>query len=207
MKKMQNLASNNETIDFWPLFSKSCAGFRHTSDWQNSYNHFEHFSFEPNLLEIYNQDENIGFGTNTINTITVKATYYFVKSPSPALPNQQQINKWLPECGTNNPNNLIPFSFSLHIRENNELGINENQIPELTAYPNPADNSVNLRMNNGNIEKVFIYDLQGRVVFNYQESTNSKSVEVDLNDFQKGLYIIRVESHGGTVSSTKLIKR
>jgi hypothetical protein len=107
----------------------------------------------------------------------------------------------------NNPNQLIPFSFSLHIRENNELGINENQIPELTAYPNPADNSVNLRLNNGNIEKLFIYDLQGRVVFHYQESTNSKSVEVDLNDFQKGLYIIRVESHGGSVSSTKLIKR
>ena len=199
-----NTTVQNKIIDFWSLYSKSCAGYRHTKDWQYSYNHFEHFAFEPSLYDIYNQDENIGFGTNTLNTITVKATYYFVKT------NQSTntiVNIWLPECGTNNPNQLIPFSFSLHIRENNELSTPENQISQLQLFPNPADNSITLKLTNQPIQRIAIFDLQGRMVYLKELESSSNRFDIDLGSFNSGLYIVEVESIDGIVSSSKLIKR
>jgi hypothetical protein len=199
-----NTTMQNKIIDFWPLFSKSCAGFRHTSEWQYSYNHFEHFSFEPNLLEIYNQDENIGFGTNTLNTITVKATYYFVKI---LQFDETPIMKWLPECGTNNPNQLIPFSFSLHIRENNELSTQENQANQLQLFPNPADNSITLKLTNQPIERITVFDLQGRIVYLHELESSSNRFDIVLGSFNSGLYIVQVESIDGIVSSSKFVKK
>ena len=199
------LPSNHEIIDFWPLFSKSCAGFRHTSDWQYSYEHYEHFAFEPSLYDIYNQEENIGFGTNTLNTITVKATYYFVKYKQ--FEENFPINKWLPECGTSNPNQLIPFSFSLHIRENNELSTQENQANELQLFPNPADNSITLKLTNQPIERITVFDLQGRIVYLHELESSSNRFDIDLGSFNSGLYIVQVESIDGIVSSSKFVKK
>ena len=199
-----NTTVQNKIIDFWSLYSKSCAGYRHTKDWQYSYNHFEHFAFEPSLYDIYNQDENIGFGTNTLNTITVKATYYFVKT------NQSTntiVNIWLPECGTNNPNQLIPFSFSLHIRENNELSTPENQISQLQLFPNPTENTINLKLSNQKIQEIVIYDLQGRVIFQEHTDGNSNNSQIDVSDFSNGVYIVQVMSTHGNVSSSKFIKK
>jgi hypothetical protein len=199
-----NLPSNQEIIDFWPLFSKSCAGYKHASDFQYSFNHFEHFSFEPSLYDIYNEIENIGFGTNTLSTITVKATYYFVKN---LIGSNAPENKWLPECGTSNSNQLVPFSFSLHIRENNELSTPENQINQLQLFPNPAENSVTIKLTNKLIQKLVIYDLQGRKVFFQELESSSSLVQVDLTNFHLGLYIVQVESAEGNVSSSKFVKR
>jgi len=202
------LTQNHEIIDFWPLFSKSCAGFKNTSDWQYTFTHFENFTFEPHLYDIQNDENtNIGFGTNTLNTITVKATYYFVKHNvlTPISP----INKWLPECGTNDPNQLIPFSFSLHIKENNELSTSENQISQLQLFPNPAGNLITLKLINKPIQRLAIFDLQGRIVYwqELKDNSNRIEVEVDLSQFNYGLYIVQIESTEGIVSSSKFVKR
>ena len=195
----------NEIIDFWPLFSKSCAGFKGPLDGQYSIHHFEHFSFTPDLFDIYDNNVSIGFGTNTLNTITVKATYYFLKYTNDFQ--QTPVNKWLPECGTNNPNQLIPFSFSLHIRENNELSTPENQISQLQLFPNPTENTINLKLSNEKIQEIVIYDLQGRVIFQENQNGTSNNSQIDVSDFSNGIYIVQVMSAKGIVSSCKFIKK
>jgi subtilisin family serine protease len=200
------LPANHEIIDFWPLFSKSCGGFKKPLwDFEYSINHFEHFSFEPSLEDIYFGNTNIGFGTNTLNTITVKATYYFVKYVN--NPQQTPVNKWLPECGTNNPNQLIPFSFSLHIRENNELSTPENQISQLQIFPNPTDNTLILKLSNQPIQEIVVFDLQGRVIFQENKSGTSNNSQIDVSGFINGIYIVQVTSDHGIVSSSKFIKK
>ena len=200
-------AMQNEIIDFWPLFSKSCGGFKGPLDGQYSIYHFEHFSFEPSLEDIYFGNTNIGFGTNTLNTITVKAIYYFVKNVDAPPPFNTPINKWLPECGTDQVNQLIPFSFSLHIKENNELSTPETQISYLQLFPNPADNTINLKLSNQPIQDIRIYDLQGRVIFQEHTDGNSNNSQIDVSQFGNGIYIIQVTSAQGVVSSSKFIKK
>jgi hypothetical protein len=205
MKKMQNLASNYEIIDFWPLFSKSCAGFKGPLDGQYSIHHFEHFSFTPDLFDIYDNNVSIGFGTNTLNTITVKATYYFVKTTGP--PFFQAVNKWLPECGTSNVNDLIPFSFSLHIRENNELSILENEIENLKVYPNPTDGNLYLTLSHGDIDEIVIFDVHGRKIHQAKNESNTRNLNINIEAFHSGLYIVQVISKSGNNYSSKFIKK
>jgi subtilisin family serine protease len=200
------LPQNQEIIDFWPLFSKSCAGFKGSSlVAEHSINHFEHFSFEPSLYDIYDNNVNVGFGTNTLNTITVKATYSFVKYPQ-NQPNMT-LNRWLPECGTNNPNQLTPFSFSLHIRENNELSNLENEISQLQLFPNPTENTLILKLSNQPIQEIVVFDLQGRVIFQEHTISTSQTTQIDVSDFRNGIYIVQVMSAQGIVSSSKFIKK
>ena len=108
---------------------------------------------------------------------------------------------------TNNPNQLIPFSFSLHIRENNELGIHENQTNQLLLFPNPADNSLTFQLINQPINRIAIYDLQGRIVYWHDLESSSNRFEIELTKFNSGLYIVQVESTEGIVSSSKFVKR
>lgn len=108
---------------------------------------------------------------------------------------------------TNNPNQLIPFSFSLHIRENNELSTQENQANQLQLFPNPADNSITLKLTNQPIERITIFDLQGRIVYLQELESSSNRFDIDLGSFNSGLYIVQVESIDGIVSSSKFIKK
>ena len=107
----------------------------------------------------------------------------------------------------NNSNQLIPFSFSLHIRENNELSTQENQANELQLFPNPADNSITLKLTNQPIERITVFDLQGRIVYLHELESSSNRFDIDLGSFNSGLYIVQVESIDGIVSSSKFIKK
>ena len=69
-------------------------------------------------------------------------------------------------------------------------------------YPNPADNFFNIRMADGNLKKICIYDMQGNVVY---ESTFKKNIRFEKNtDIITGIYIVKVISPG-EVYSSKLI--
>lgn len=107
----------------------------------------------------------------------------------------------------NNPNQLIPFSFSLHNRENNELSTQENQANQLQLFPNPADNSITLKLTNQPIERITVFDLQGRIVYLHELESSSNRFDIDLGSFNSGLYIVQVESIDGIVSSSKFIKK
>lgn len=106
---------------------------------------------------------------------------------------------------TNNPSQLIPFS--LHIRENNELSTPENQISQLQLFPNPTENTINLKLLNQKIEEIVIYDLQGRVIFQENKSGTSNNSQIDVSAFSNGVYIVQVMSTNGNVSSSKFIKK
>jgi hypothetical protein len=108
---------------------------------------------------------------------------------------------------TNHSNQLIPFSFSLHIRENNELSTPESQISQLQLFPNPTENTLNLKLSNQPIQEIVVFDLQGRVIFQENKSGASSNSQIDVSDFSNGVYIIQVMSTHGNVSSSKFIKK
>ena len=108
---------------------------------------------------------------------------------------------------TNNPNQLIPFSFSLHIQENNELSTPQNQISQLQLFPNPTENTLNLKLSNQPIQEIVVFNLQGRVIFQENKSGTSNNSQIDASDFSNGIYIVRVTSAHGIVSSSKFIKK
>ncbi len=74
---------------------------------------------------------------------------------------------------------------------------------KFSVYPNPASDVVNIS-GDSNISSVQIYDFSGKVLNN--QTLNSKKIQLDVSNIQKGNYIIKVLSDGKS-SSYKIIKK
>lgn len=75
--------------------------------------------------------------------------------------------------------------------ELNDVLVNEKVI---TVFPNPASNNINIQTNNNFTKQVLITDLNGRVMLN--ESSNNELVQVNVIDWPKGFYFVRVVMNG-----------
>ncbi len=87
-----------------------------------------------------------------------------------------------------------------------EVGIKEITKPQarINVYPNPAKNTLFLEIKNKdenkNKNKVFIYDIYGRVVKQFKIQ-NSK-LKIQVEDLEKGVYFVKIGEY-----STKFIKK
>ena len=84
-----------------------------------------------------------------------------------------------------------PKSFSTYVT-NGFQGIEEPSLAEtIRIYPNPASSKVHISNGNNNIERVRIFDMKGRIMFN--ENYNQQSlVELNIDSWPVGLYSIEL---------------
>lgn len=68
------------------------------------------------------------------------------------------------------------------------LGIGNVQTDQYRLFPNPSNGQFNIILEEGQIGNVNVFDLQGRNV--YSTSIASSRGELDLNNLEKGIYII-----------------
>jgi len=95
-----------------------------------------------------------------------------------------------------------PSLFAAEITENgcsyttrcfdfNYLGISGNQSAEsIEVTPNPARDRVTIKSNKSNIQKVELLSITGQMV--YTAKANSKTLIIDLSDYKRGSYILKV---------------
>ncbi len=74
----------------------------------------------------------------------------------------------------------------------------------LTILPNPATDFIKVYSDQSSLN-IHLYDDQGRKLASKQLSNGS--VEIDIRNFAKGVYIIVAESKGITVETTKIVKQ
>lgn len=77
-----------------------------------------------------------------------------------------------------------------------EVGVEEIDILDFSIYPNPAQNSVFINVENAfnNPVKIEITDLTGRVIYN--QNLTSNQTEINTSSFSNGLYLINLISNG-----------
>jgi len=94
-----------------------------------------------------------------------------------------------------------------HVRvyEGNILSVSENSNFKISLYPNPTKGLVNLKFNNSNSPQVLIYDITGKIVFKKQLSIINDSSQIDLSNFEDGVYMIKIQD-GDQQFTTKIIK-
>ncbi|MCH7525497.1 MAG: T9SS type A sorting domain-containing protein, partial [Bacteroidetes bacterium] len=81
------------------------------------------------------------------------------------------------------------------------LGINEvNLLSELSIYPNPTKNILNIKMR-GNLESVVVYNLQG------QKILESTSTQINVSNLSSGFYILKVKNDLGSIVTKRFIKK
>lgn len=73
----------------------------------------------------------------------------------------------------------------------------------LSIYPNPAKDKLNISSNNS-IDKVLVYNIFGQQV--YKSSENSSNLTVDISNFSRGIYLVKVFSNGFS-KTKKIVKK
>jgi hypothetical protein len=75
---------------------------------------------------------------------------------------------------------------------------------ELKLYPNPATDRLNILAHGAEDMKVFIFNATGQQVY-YGEELDNHEV-IDISNFEKGFYIVKVITDGEVITS-KLLKQ
>ena len=78
----------------------------------------------------------------------------------------------------------------------------------LTPYPNPAGNYITIAYSlPSSIKeaKVYIYDIEGRIVKSYTIDHNYTEILIDTQGFGNGTYLCHINSNGMKISDTKFI--
>jgi len=83
------------------------------------------------------------------------------------------------------------------------VGIEENEMSNISIYPNPATNLVNIE-SDVQINSIQIINYTGQVVYNQQ--TSGTNVQVNTNDFSAGVYFVNISTSEGTAIHKLLIK-
>ena len=86
-------------------------------------------------------------------------------------------------------------SESVAFRANQSLSVKENAFANFAIYPNPADNVLNISLNNTNElpETVKVFNTLGQAVVT-KSVTNSSDLNVNVSSLQKGIYFVRIEN-------------
>tara|TARA_B100000965_G_C19564774_1_gene746268 strand:- start:20 stop:898 length:879 start_codon:yes stop_codon:yes gene_type:complete len=86
-----------------------------------------------------------------------------------------------------------------HIIENKE----ENQF---SIFPNPADNQINIEWNSSGSQSIYIFDSQGRMVFELEDLKENR-LKLNVDSFKIGIYFIQIKSKKDEISTRKLLIR
>ena len=93
----------------------------------------------------------------------------------------------------------VMFLDNIKITANNILGIDEISKSKTNFYPNPTKGEINIKTDK-KIKSTTISDLSGKVL------SKGNKEKINVSDFTKGTYIIKVEFTDGTIKTEKIIK-
>ncbi|MDQ8004811.1 MAG: T9SS type A sorting domain-containing protein [Pedobacter sp.] len=93
--------------------------------------------------------------------------------------------------------------------KNEDLGIKPVTIKSLSAteisvYPNPVTNVLNINGNGHQLRLITIYNISGKKVIDIKPN-NKTAVSINVNDLSKGVYLVKVSGEN-IAHSTKIIK-
>jgi hypothetical protein len=83
--------------------------------------------------------------------------------------------------------------------------IDEVQIPEFRMFPNPAtSNTLNISFDNPeSIDNIAVFNTSGQMMI--RENNISKQVQLNIGNLAEGLYIVKVSSTGGQITTKKVV--
>lgn len=82
-------------------------------------------------------------------------------------------------------------------------GIETNKVNNLTIYPNPAQDVVNI-MAGSNIQSVTIYNNIGQIVF--VSAPENNEIQINTSTFDTGLYIVNIKTESGFETKKLMIE-
>jgi hypothetical protein len=103
---------------------------------------------------------------------------------------------------------VIPGSFigrwTLHGNIGGNLGIDDIESTTASVYPNPSNDMVNISLDKGELLKIELYSMTGKLLF--KKDVNSKTYILNIGNYPSGSYLVRVFNKNNDVTNTKILK-
>lgn len=130
------------------------------------------------------------------------------------VPNNGSANVTIPTGSvTNNARVMVRGAGNIFyaINSNNikiemATGIKELNSDNISVYPNPTNDILNLTFNKSTfVQQISLTDLQGKIVYS-SKSVQSNKLQIDMNNLSNGLYMLNVQTNNG-VNIHKVMKQ
>ncbi len=165
----------------------------------------------------YNYYGELGNGTNIDSSIPLQAnaltgiTHIVAGSEhSMAVDNSGALYTWgRNSLGQLGNGTLVSSNFPIQVTGICQLSVGINNYIELSAisiYPNPSSNKITVSSNEG-IRSMQIFNVLGEVIYSLQNSTEQKSIEVDLSKNPSGIYIVTVQTENKIINRRLIIQQ
>ena len=103
----------------------------------------------------------------------------------------------------NNELYIVSITGSIsRVRQPEELGVEENDLEAFEMFPNPASESVTLKLQNNKIDTITVVDIKGSLVFS-QSNLNLSQKKISTNKLNAGFYLVNVK----TVTGHNIVKK
>ena len=89
--------------------------------------------------------------------------------------------------------------------EPNGVKVNTKVQTDILVYPNPTAGLLMIESQDGNISKLQIIDITGRVVHQFENKANDNITSIDLSRESKGIYFLKIENIKGNISTQKVV--
>lgn len=80
------------------------------------------------------------------------------------------------------------------------------QTPKISVYPNPTTSKITVSSTTVLIKTVSLYDVLGKKVSTVS-ANNGKTVELNMEEFSNGVYIMQITDANNTIHTKKVVKR
>jgi len=87
--------------------------------------------------------------------------------------------------------------FNIIVKKNNSIVASSNAITELSIFPNPTKDRINVMSNDG-FDKVEVYNTLGELVISKEAMTNN--VSIDMSDLNTGVYFVKIFNNANVVA-------
>lgn len=78
---------------------------------------------------------------------------------------------------------------------------------QITVYPNPASNQLNIHSTSASIQLIQMYSADGKLVFTTQGLEEQNQLKVDLSNFSGGTYFVRVLTDDSSFTTQVIISK
>ena len=132
------------------------------------------------------------------------------------------VDSWIPF--NNNLPNVLIFELEINYTQNKiyagtfgrglwasntydaTLSTNDFQLNDITLYPNPANNEVNLKWSQQEDVSVRIYNALGKLMYYGKEVNLFNGFKIDVSSFNSGVYFVKMNSAKGEITKKLILK-
>lgn len=98
--------------------------------------------------------------------------------------------------------------FTILFKGQTVLGTQEQTIKEvISVFPNPASDYITINTRDTAIKSIQVYDIQGRLVKNVEDISNTTEQTINLQGLKNSMYLVKINTENGASFTKRIIKK